>query len=125
MNEMKAKALEKLMMILDDVLGEDVAGRMKGKAEGAAHEKAEGPEAEGIEDVLEESMGEESPEEHGMQMRKHGEKEKSESGVVPPTPVTGGAMKGEKPGVGVEVSKVEVAAMPRSGLMKKMGKKLA
>lgn len=98
MNEMKAKALEKLMMILDEVLGEDVVGRIKGKMEeksaeeeGPMHEKEEGPKAEKVEDVLESAVGEETPGEHG------------------------------KPkGVGMEVSKVEVAALPRSGLMKKM-----
>lgn len=97
MNEMKAKALEKLMMVLDEVLGEDVVSRLKEKVdektseEGPAHEKAEGPKAEGVEDVLESAMGKETPGEHG------------------------------KPkGVGMEVSKVEVAAMPKPGLMKKM-----
>ena len=103
MNEMKAKALEKLMMVLDEILGEDVAGRLKEKIgepaeEGPKHEAAEGEKAEKVEDVLESAMGEESPGEHG------------------------------KPkGVGMEVSKVEVAAMPRVGLMKRMhgGKKPA
>lgn len=100
---MKAKAIEKLMMVLDEVLGEDVAGRLKEKVsesaeEGPKHEAAEGKKAEKVEDVLESAMGEESPGEH------------------------------EKPkGVGMEVSKVEVAAMPRVGLMKRMhgGKKPA
>lgn len=111
MNEMKAKALEKLMMILDDVLGEDVAGRMKGKE---PHEMKEEESEEGEYESSEEKPG----------------------SVVPPTPVTGSAMAGEeeteeegkakKPaGIGIEVQDVKVAAMPRPGLMKKMGKKLA
>lgn len=97
MDEMKAKALEKLMMILDEVLGEDVIGRLKEKVdektgeEGSKHEASEESEAEKVEDVIESAMGEESSGEHG------------------------------KPkGVGMEVSKVEVAAMPKPGLMKKM-----
>lgn len=95
--EMKAKALEKLMMVLDEVLGEDVIGRLKEKVdekteeEGPAHESAEGSEAEKVEDVVESAMGEESPGEHG------------------------------KPkGIGVKATEVEVAAMPKPGLMKKM-----
>lgn len=64
MDEMKKQALEKLMMVLDEILGEDVKGRM-GKEEGPMHEKSEGPEAEKVEDVLEGVMGEESPGEHG------------------------------------------------------------
>lgn len=107
MNEMKAKALEKLMMILDEVLGEDVAGRMKSKVEEQTGESEEEEESE-----------------------EEGEESKPE-GVIPPTEVIGGAMneedgKSKKPeGIGIEVQDVKVAAMPRPGLMKKMGKKLA
>ena len=88
MDEMKKQALEKLMMVLDEILGMDVKGRM-GEEESKGHESSEGPDAEKVEDVLEEAMGEESAGEHG------------------------------KP-VGVEVEKVQVAAMPKPGLMKKM-----
>lgn len=88
MHAMKKQALEKLMMVLDEILGEDVKGRM-GKEEEPMHEKSEGPGAEKVEDVLEGIMGEETPGEHG------------------------------KP-VGLEVEKVQVAAMPKPGLMRKM-----
>ena len=96
MDAMKKQALEKLMMVLDEILGEDVKGRM-GKEESPAeetpeHESEEGPAAENVEDVLESAMGKETPGEHG---------------------------KGPK-GVGMEVAQVKVAAMPKPGLMKKM-----
>ena len=96
MDAMKKQALEKLMMVLDEILGEDVKGRM-GKEESPAeeapeHESEEGPAAEKVEDVLEGAMGEETPGEHD---------------------------KGPK-GLGLEVEQVKVAAMPKPGLMKKM-----
>lgn len=84
--EMKAKALEKLMMVLDEVLGEDVMSRMKSKVEEKTGESEEGEE--------------ESPEIE-IEMPEKGEEEKPE-------------------GVGMEATKVEVAAMPKPGLMKKM-----
>ena len=60
---MKKQALEKLMMVLDEILGEDVKGRM-GKEEAPAdetpaHETAEGPVAENVEDTLEKALGKE------------------------------------------------------------------
>jgi hypothetical protein len=96
MDEMKKQALEKLMMVLDEILGSDVKGRMHGEEkpseETSEHESEESPEAENVEEVLEGAMGEETAGEHG---------------------------KGPK-GVGLEVEQVKVAAMPKPGLMKKM-----
>lgn len=93
MNMMKKQAIEKLMMVLDEILGEGVKGRMgNDEEETPEHEQEEGPKAEKVEDALEGAMGEETPGEHG---------------------------KGPK-GVGLEVEKVKVAAMPKSGLMKKL-----
>ena len=96
MHDMKKQALEKLMMVLDEILGSDVKGRMsegeKPSEETPEHETEEGPQAEKVEDVLESALGEETPGEHE---------------------------KGPK-GVGMEVAQVKVAAMPKPGLMKKM-----
>lgn len=116
MNEMKAKALEKLMMVLDEVLGEDVMSRMKSKVD----EKT--------------SMGEE--EEDEMEDEGEGEGQKMASGgasimALPEAESEKGEespMSKEKPkGLGIEVKDVKVAAIPRSGLMKRMhgGKKPA
>jgi len=103
MNDMRTKSIEQLMSVLDELLGGDVKERMKeilnkdsnsemeSEKEGPMHEKAEGSKVEKVEDVLENAMGEESSGEYS------------------------------KPkGVGMEVSKVEVAAMPKPGLMRKM-----
>lgn len=105
MNDMKAKAIEKLMMVLDEVLGEDVAGRLKDKMHESTEEKEEGEEegegkkmASGGASILAlpEAESEEMPEESG------------------------------KPkGIGIEVKDVKVAAMPKPGLMKKMRGKLS
>lgn len=93
MDDMKKQALEKLMMVLDEILGSDVKGRMHGEEKPAEEEESEeSPEAEKVEEVLEGAMGEETPGEHS---------------------------KGPK-GVGLEVEQVKVAAMPKPGLMKKM-----
>lgn len=105
MNEMKSKAIEKLMMVLDEVLGGDVASRLKEKMHESTEEEGEG-EGEGKKMAsggasilaLPEAESEEMPEESG------------------------------KPkGIGIEVKDVKVAAMPRPGLMKRMhgGKKPA
>lgn len=100
---MRTKSIEQLMCVLDELLGGDVKDRMKeilnkepesevdSEKEGPMYEKNEGPQVEKMEDVLENTMGEETPGEH-----------------VKPK------------GIGVEMSKVEVAAMPKPGLMKKM-----
>lgn len=90
--EMKAKALEKLMMVLDEVLGEDVMSRMKSKVD----------ENTGKVESEEESGEEESPE------------------IEIEIPEQGEAEKPEEKGVGVKATEVEVAAMPKPGLMKKM-----
>ena len=50
--EMKSKALEKLMMVLDEVLGEDVMSRMKSKVdEKTGKVEVEGEEEEEGEEV--------------------------------------------------------------------------
>jgi hypothetical protein len=99
MDEMKKQALEKLMMVLDDILGSDVKGRMhkdeeeKRVASGGASVLAL-PEAESEEVSEEEEESE----------------EKSPKDSAPFKPK----------GIGVEVEEVKVAAMPKPGLMKKM-----
>lgn len=95
--EMKAKALEKLMMVLDEVLGEDVMARMKSK--------------------VDEKTGMDKEEEKGEE---EGEEEKPEIEIEMPEGMGEKKQMGKPEGVGMEVSKVEVAAMPKSGLMKKM-----
>lgn len=106
MNEMKAKALEKLMMIIDEVLGEDVAGRMKGEQ---AHESEESEEGKKGKEI---ASG-------GASIRPLPEVESED---IPDSKEE----ESKKPqGIGIEVQDVKVAAMPRPGLMKKMGKKLA
>ena len=116
MMEMKGKAIEKLMSVLDEVLGEDVSGRVK-KALSSAPEAKEGPEMEESED---EGM---PPSETGEMMGK--ELASGGSGVLALPEIEeedeSGSEEGSKPkGVGIEVQDVKVAAMPRPGLMKKM-----
>lgn len=103
MNDIKAKAIEKLMMVLDEVLGEDVAGRLKDKMHESTEEKEEGEEegeekkmASGGASIL--ALPEAESEE--MPMEKKGPKKPE--------------------GLGIEVKDVKVAAMPKPGLMKKM-----
>jgi hypothetical protein len=98
MNEMKKQALEKLMMVLDDVLGGDVKSRMS-----KGEEKPEmGMEDEDMKEGKEVASGGSSI----LGLPEVGEDE--EEGSV------------SKPGIGLEVEKVEVSGMPKSGLMKKM-----
>jgi hypothetical protein len=92
--EMKAKALEKLMMVLDEVLGEDVMSRMKSKVE---EKTGMGEEEKGEEE------GEEESPEIEIEMPEEGKMEE-----------------GKPAGVGVKATEVELAAMPKPGLMKKM-----
>lgn len=102
MNEMKAKALEKLMMVLDEVLGEDVADRLKEKMPETEDEKEEEDKkvASGGASImaLPEAESESPSDEQGKPKE-----------------------------IGIEVKDVKVAAMPRPGIMKKMhgGKKPA
>jgi hypothetical protein len=109
MNEMKSKAIEKLMMVLDEVLGGDVASRLKEKMHESTESEDEGEE-EGEEGkktasggasimALPEAESEDMPSEEKDKMK----------------------------GIGIEMQDVKVAAMPRSGLMKRMhgGKKPA
>lgn len=112
MNEMKAKALEKLMMILDEVLGEDVVGRMKSKVEEKTGESEEEEESEEEGKDKEVASG-------GASVLALPQAESEEM----PSSKHEGPKKPE--GIGIEVQDVKVAAMPRPGLMKKMGKKLA
>lgn len=97
--EMKSKALEKLMMVLDEVLGEDVMSRMKSKVD----EKTGKVEVEGEEEGEEVASGG-----SGVLALPEVESEDDE------------AVKGKPAGVGVKATEVEVAAMPKPGLMKKM-----
>ena len=99
--EMKSKALEKLMMVLDEVLGEDVMSRMKSKVD----EKTGKVEVEGEEEEGEEvASGGSSI----LALPEVESEDESES------------VKGKPAGVGVKATEVEVAAMPKPGLMKKM-----
>jgi hypothetical protein len=105
MNDMKKQALDKLMMVLDDILGGDVKSRM--------------------------SKGEEKPkmemedEEEGEDM-KEGKEVASGGSSILGLPEVGeedeGAVKKDKmpSGIGLEVEKVEVSGMPKSNLMKKL-----
>lgn len=111
MNDMKAKAIEKLMMVLDDVLGGDVASRLKSKVD----EKT--------------GMGEEEGEEEG-EMDENGKKVASGGASILALPdVESEDMptkeKGMPKSIGIEVKDVKVAAMPKPGLMKKMRGKLS
>ena len=106
MNEMKSKAIEKLMMVLDEVLGGDVADRLKEKM----HESTEGEEKE--------EYGEEG--------------KKTASGgasiLALPEAESEDMPSGEKDkmkGIGIEMQDVKVAALPKPGLMKKMRGKLS
>lgn len=117
MMDMKGKAIEKLMSVLDEVLGEDVSGRVKK----ALASEEESPE-------MEES------EEEGMPPSETGQEVASGGSAILALPKIGyddepmsdekKEEEGSKPkGVGIEASKVQVAAMPRPGLMKKMREK--
>jgi len=110
MMDMKGKAIEKLMSVLDEVLGEDVSGRVK-KALASEEESPEMEESE------EEGM---PPSEKGQEVASGG----SAILALPELEDEGEPMpeeEGSSPkGVGIEAKKVEVAAMPRPGLMKKM-----
>lgn len=110
MNEMKSKAIEKLMMVLDEVLGGDVASRLKEKMHESGESESEEKEEYGEEGkktasggasimALPEAESEDMPSEEKDKMK----------------------------GIGIEMQDVKVAAMPRSGLMKRMhgGKKPA
>lgn len=100
MNEMKSKAIEKLMMVLDEVLGEDVVSRLKSKVD----EKT--------------GMGEEEKEEYSEEEDK--EEEKPEIELEMPEGMGEKKQMGKPEGVGIEVQDVKVAALPKPGLMKKM-----
>lgn len=102
MNDMKAKAIEKLMMVLDEVLGGDVAGRLKEKM----HESTENGEEEESEEDKKMASG-------GASIMALPEAESEEM----PEPEKGKEL---PKGVGIEVKDVKVAAMPKPGLMKKM-----
>ena len=110
MMDMKGKAIEKLMSVLDEVLGEDVSGRVK-KALASEEESPEMEESE------EEGM---PPSEKGQEVASGG----SAILALPELEDEGEPMpeeEGSSPkGVGIEAKKVEVAAMLRPGLMKKM-----
>lgn len=106
MNDMKAKAIEKLMMVLDEVLGEDVAGRLKDKL----HETTENESEDESEEDKKVASG-------GASIL-----------ALPEAESENGEESKEKPkGIGIEMQDVKVAAMPRPGLMKRMhgGKKPA
>ncbi len=113
MMEMKGKAIEKLMSVLDEVLGEDVSGRVK-KALASEQEGEESPEMEASE---EEGM---PPSETGKEIASGG----SAVLALPELEDEGEPLpeeEGSSPkGVGIEAKKVEVAAMPRPSMMKKM-----
>jgi hypothetical protein len=99
MNEMKKQALEKLMMVVDEILGSDVKGRMSGE---------EKPEVE---------IEVEDEEKEGKEVASGG----SSVLGLPENSEDEGAVEERKPaGVGIEVDEVKIAAMPKPGLMKKM-----
>jgi hypothetical protein len=104
MNEMKKQALEKLMMVLDDVLGGDVKERLAKGEKPSIEVEMEGEE-EGEDKDEEVASGGSSI----LSLPEAGEEEMPE-----------GKEKGKPAGVGVEVEKVAVAAMPKPGLMRKM-----
>lgn len=112
MMEMKGKAIEKLMSVLDEVLGEDVSGRVK-------KELASEPKGMEMEKSDESDM---PPSEKGEDLASGG------VGVTPLPPYPEDEEEeasemdenGNPKGVGIEVKDVKVAAMPRPGLMKKM-----
>lgn len=116
MNDMKAKAIEKLMMVLDDVLGGDVVSRLKSKVD----EKTGMGEEENEEGEEEKEM-----DENGKNVASGG------SSILALPEVESEDMptkeKDKQKGIGIEVQDVKVAAIPRSGLMKRMhgGKKPA
>ena len=101
------------MSVLDEVLGEDVSGRVK-KALASEEEGEESPE-------MEES------EEEGMPPSETGEEVVSGGAGVTPLPPYPEDEEGSMPppasspeGVGIEASKVKVAELPRPSMMKKM-----
>jgi len=101
MNEMKSKAIEKLMMVLDEVLGGDVASRLKEKM----HESTES-EDEGEEEGKKTASG-------GASIMALPEAESEDMPME--------EKDSKKPqGLGIEVKDVKVAAIPKTGLMKKM-----
>lgn len=110
MMDMKGKAIEKLMSVLDEVLGEDVSGRVK-KALASEEESPEMEESE------EEGM---PPSETGEEVASGG------AGITPLPPYPEDEEDSMSPpassrkGVGIEASKVKVAELPRSSMMKKM-----
>ena len=98
--DMKSQAIEKLMGVLDELLGGDAKARMKAaleKSEGEQEEK-EGPEIELPEGELGES-DEDMPMDEKM-------------------PEMKGPLKG--PPAGLAIKETEVAALPKPSLMKKM-----
>jgi hypothetical protein len=101
MNEMKKQALEKLMMVLDDVLGGDVKSRMSKGEEKPKMEVEMEDEGEDMKEGKEVASGGSSI----LALPEVGEED--EDGV-------------KKPGIGLEVEKVEVSGMPKSNLMKKL-----
>lgn len=110
MMDMKGKAIEKLMSVLDEVLGEDVSGRVKK----ALASEEESPE-------MEES------EEEGMPPSETGEEVASGGAAITPLPPypedeedSMSPPASSRKGVGIEASKVKVAELPRSSMMKKM-----
>lgn len=98
--DMKSQAIEKLMGVLDELLGGDAKARMK-----AALEKSEGEqeEKEGLEIELPEGEMGESDEDMPMDEK---------------MPEMKGALKG--PPAGLAIKETEVAALPKPSLMKKM-----
>lgn len=96
--EMKAKALEKLMMVLDEVLGEDVMSRMKSKVD----------ENTGEEDEVDE-VEEQDVQEQDVQEVEDVQKQVASGGS--------GVLALPKPGPEMEVVRPPVN---RPGLMKKM-----
>lgn len=105
MNEMKSKAIEKLMMVLDEVLGGDVMSRLKDKMHESGESESEEKEEYGEEDQKTASGGASimalpEAESEDMPMEEKDSKKPQ--------------------GLGIEVKDVKVAAMPKTGLMKKM-----
>lgn len=100
--DMKSQAIEKLMGVLDELLGGDAKARMK-----AALEKSEGEqeEKEGPEIDIELPEGEMGESDEDMPMDEK-------------MPEMKGALKG--PPAGLAIKETEVAALPKPSLMKKM-----
>lgn len=100
--DMKSQAIEKLMGVLDELLGGDAKARMK-----AALEKSEGEEGAKLEVELPEGPEIEVP-----------EGEMGESDEDMPMDEKMPEMKG--PLKGLAIKETEVAALPKPSLMKKM-----